>query len=98
MSAITIILAILSALALAIRILAAIDDGKRRQRLGPMKLGATSSESFVNTEERGTSPWGGAHRAGHASPRGQAARPSAARPGNPPLLGLRASVNNGIRP
>ena len=48
MSAITIILASLSALALAILILAAIDDRKRQQRLGPMKLGAMSRESFVN--------------------------------------------------
>ena len=40
MSAITIIVASLSALALAILILAAIDDRKRQQRLGPMKLGA----------------------------------------------------------
>ena len=38
MSAITIILASLSALALAILILAAIDDRKRQQRLWPMKL------------------------------------------------------------
>ena len=58
MSAITIILASLSALALAILILAAIDDRKRQQRLGPMKLGAMSRESFVNREECGTSPWG----------------------------------------
>ena len=42
MSAITIILASLSALALAILILAAIDDRKRQQGLGPMKLGAMS--------------------------------------------------------
>ena len=48
MSAITIILACLSALALAILILAAIDDRKRQQRLGSMKLGAMSRESFVN--------------------------------------------------
>jgi hypothetical protein len=41
MSAITIILASLSALGLAILILAAVDDRKRQQRLGPMKLGAT---------------------------------------------------------
>jgi hypothetical protein len=40
MSAITIILASLSALALAIPILAAIDDRRRQQRLGPMKLAA----------------------------------------------------------
>jgi hypothetical protein len=57
MIAITIILANLSALALAILILAAIDDGKRQQRLGPMKLGAMSRESFVNREECGNSPW-----------------------------------------
>ena len=56
MSAITIILASLSALAVAILILAAIDDRKRQQRLGPMKLGAMSRESFVNREECGTSP------------------------------------------
>jgi len=42
MSATTIVLASLSALALAILILAAIDDRKRQQRLGPMKLGAMS--------------------------------------------------------
>ena len=58
MSAITIILASLSALALAILNLAAIDDRKRQQRLGPMKLGAMSRESFVNREECATSPWG----------------------------------------
>ena len=57
MSAITIILASLSALALAILILAVIDDRKRQQRLVPMKLGAMSRESFVNREECGTSPW-----------------------------------------
>ena len=56
MSAITIILASLSALALAILILAA-DDRMRQQRLGLMKLVAMSRESFVNGEECGTSPW-----------------------------------------
>jgi hypothetical protein len=75
MSAITIILASLSELALAIPILAAIDDRKRQQRLGPMKLSANVDGSFVNREECGTSPWGGAHCADHASPRGQAAKP-----------------------
>ena len=58
MSAIIIILASLSALALGIPILTAIDDRKRQQRLGPMKLGAMSRESFVNREECGTNPWG----------------------------------------
>src|SRR5262249_49583337 len=58
MSAITIVLASLSALALAILILAAIDDRKRQQRLGSMKLGAMSRESFVNRKECETSPWG----------------------------------------
>ena len=62
MSAITIILASLSALALAILILAVIDDRKRQQRLVPMKLGAMSRESFVNREECGTSPWGRSRR------------------------------------
>jgi hypothetical protein len=56
MSAITIILASLSALGLPIPILAAVDDRKRQQRL--VKLGAMSRESFVNREECGPSPWG----------------------------------------
>ena len=62
MSAITIILASLSALALAIPILTAIHGRKRQQRLGLMKLGAMSRESFVNREKCGISPWGKSRR------------------------------------
>jgi hypothetical protein len=85
MSAITIILASLSALALAILILAVIDDRKRQQRLVPMKLGAMSRESFVNREECGTSPWG-------RSPRGKS-RPKASSSAKP---SLRADAQRGL--